>query len=85
MKKLQYLKNQYLSPKHPIMSLVRVDLLCLVKARDAAFLRRPDAAMHPNMAGFSERLKIFGERQKQNEKKKISIKHMMKEISNNLS
>ena len=50
------------------MSLVRVDLLCFVKARDAAFLSSPDAAMHPNMAGFSERLKIFRERQKQNEK-----------------
>jgi hypothetical protein len=38
------------------MSLVRVDLLCFVKARDAAFLRRPDAAMHPKIAGFSEGL-----------------------------
>lgn len=40
------------------MSLVRVDLLCFVKARDAAFLSRPDAAIHPKIAGLSDGLEI---------------------------
>lgn len=41
-----------------MMSLVRVDRLCFVKAREAAFLSRADAAIHPNIAGFSEALKF---------------------------
>lgn len=44
--------NPYLLPNSSMISLVRVDLLLLAKASDAAFLNKTDPAMHPITVGF---------------------------------
>lgn len=44
----------YLLPKHSMMSVVRVDLFLVSKARDAAFLIKVDPAMQPSIVGFRE-------------------------------